>query len=103
MAPSTNKPTGSDETQGTRSGDIHDTLSKNRTPPDLLPALNARSNSTTAAAAKEPMFDVIIEFNRSFPGGISTARLTLLSAYEKSRKTVDLAAIPADYRTALAA
>jgi serine protease AprX len=105
MAPSNNKPFGSDETQGPRSGDIRDTLTKTRIAPDLLAAMEpTRSNlSTTAAAAKEPMFDVIIEFNRSFPGGISTARLTLLSAYEKSRKTVDLAAIPADYRTALAA
>jgi serine protease AprX len=105
MARPTKRPSGSDEPRGTRSRDIQDILAKTRIAPDLLAAMDATRSKMTAKAAttKPPMFDVIIEFNRSFPGGIGTARLTLLSAYEKARNTAGLAAIPADYRAALAA
>ena len=89
MARSTKRSSGLDELRGTRSGDIQDILTKTRIAPDLLAGIDATRSRLTAkaASAKPPMFDVIIEFNRNFPGGISTARLTLLSAYEKARKT----------------
>jgi len=102
MARSTKKPSGAE--QGTRPGDIQDNLIRTRIAPDLLAGMDAVRATTTAksAPAKPPFFDVIIEFNRSFPGGISTARLTLLSAYEKARGTAALDAIPPNYRGAVA-
>jgi serine protease AprX len=105
MARSTKRPSGPDEPRGSRSGDLQDILTKTRIAPDLLAGMGPPRKKLTAKAApaKPPMFGVIIEFNRGFPGGISTARLTLLAAYEKARNTADLAAIPADYRAALAA
>jgi serine protease AprX len=111
MAPSNNKPSGSDAGEGTRSGDIQDTLTKTRIAPDLLAAMKPKLSTTaaaaeqsmTAAAEEQRMFDVIIEFHRSFPGGISTARLTLLSAYAKAVKNQDLIATIPAYRMALAA
>ena len=42
-------------------------------------------------AVKRRTFNVIVEFNRSFPGGIEAARLTLLNAYSKARKELDAA------------
>ncbi len=77
------------------------TLTKTRIAPDLLAGMKDASDKP--AALKEPMFDVIVEFNRNFPGGIGTARPTLLSAYEKARKSADLSAIVAGYRAPLAA
>ena len=105
MARSAKPPSSSGETPGTSSVDIQDVLTKTQIAPDLLARMDTAGSRPSAktVAAKLPLFDVIIEFNRNFPGGISTARLTLLSAYEKARSTADLAAIPADYRAALAA
>jgi len=66
--------------------------------------MNRRSQRVAGATAGEPpRFDVIIEFNRSFPGGIGAARLTMLSAYSKARGQPDPAvSIPAEYRVAFA-
>jgi serine protease AprX len=100
MARSTKRPSGLDKTRG----DIQDILTKTRIAPDLLAGMDiTRSKLTSKAALAKPrVFDVIIEFNRNFPGGISAARLTLLSAYSKAREIPDPAAIPAEYRPALA-
>jgi serine protease AprX len=104
MARSTKKSPSADEPSGSAHlGEIQSILTKTRIAPDLLAGIEAARPRRTAksTAAKPPMFDVIIEFNRSFPGGIITARLTLLSAYEKAHPAVDLAT--AKYREALAA
>jgi hypothetical protein len=87
MARSTKKPPSADGPSGSAHlGEIQSILTKTRIAPDLLAGIEATRPRRTAksTAAKPPMFDVIIEFNRSFPGGIITARLTLLSAYEKA-------------------
>lgn len=87
-----------------RIGSIQRTLTKTRIAPDLLATMGvARKKLTVKAAPPTSTFGVIIEFNRNFPGGISTARLTLLAAYERALNAADLAAIPEEYRAALAA
>jgi subtilisin family serine protease len=95
MARSGRTPSASSKGRRARAGDIQDILTKTRIAPDLLAGMDAArtTRAAKAAVAKPPMFDVIIEFNRNFPGGISTARLTLLSAYEKARNTDELAGI----------
>jgi serine protease AprX len=99
------RPSNSDATWETRAVSISDNLAKTRIGPDLLTSIDAaRTKMATKRTSEElPRFDVIIEFNRSFPGGAGTARLTLLSAYEKARHSEGLAAIPVEYRPALAA
>jgi serine protease AprX len=104
MARSTRRPSSAAKPPGSAPlGEVQNVLTKTRIAPDLLAGMDTTSSKRTAkaVAAKPPMFDVIIEFNRSFPGGISTARLTLLSAYEKTQPDVDPAA--AKYREALSA
>jgi len=95
MARSGRTPSASSKGRRARPGDIQDVLTKTRIAPYLLAGMDVApiTPGAKAAVAKSPMFDVIIEFNRNFPGGISTARLTLLSAYEKARNTNELAGI----------
>jgi hypothetical protein len=95
MARTTKRSSASGEGEG--ASDIRANLTKTRIAPDLLATLDTKPPKAAAKAAdaKQQMFDVIIEFNRSFPGGMATARLTLLSAYEKARKSAGLAAIAA--------
>jgi serine protease AprX len=74
-------------------GELASNLTKTRIAPDLLATLNeaasgkrASRKSTQALKETPETFDVIIEFNRTFPGGgIASARWTLLSAYQKAR------------------
>ena len=65
--------------------------------PDLLAVLDGgRQKKTarkTAKAGAPPVFNVIIEFNRDFVGGIGGARLTLLGAYTKARSLPDFASL----------
>jgi serine protease AprX len=90
---------------------IQATLAKSRISLDLLSEIekreleskqkeidSKRKKRTKAVAATDAVipevvepntFDVIIEFNRSFPGGITAARLTLLNAYSKARNELD--------------
>ena len=84
MARSSRRFLASDEEKDWR--DIEANLAKTRIAPDLLAGMEptASKRATKAAVAKQPTFDVIIEFNRSFPGGIASARATLLSAYAKT-------------------
>lgn len=86
MARSSRRASASDEQKRLR--EIESNLTKTRIAPDLLATLNVRTSSKTSkpATAKPPTFDVIIEFNRSFPGGIASARATLLSAYSKTKQ-----------------
>jgi serine protease AprX len=81
---------------------IQETLVDSRLSQELLAAIDAKRlekpkpKRATRKGAKQvavtvPMpapapdlFDVIIEFNRSFPGGIAAARVTLLRAYQKA-------------------
>jgi serine protease AprX len=105
MARSSKRPSGLGKTQEPLSGDIRQVLTKTSVAPDLLAVIGDAHSmfSGKPAPAKPPVFDVIIEFNRSFPGGIGTARLTLLSAYSKARNKPDPASvIPTAYRPALA-
>jgi subtilisin family serine protease len=100
------KSSGETTSQTADVGNIRRVLTKTAIAPDLLAIMGggrrAKAATKTAAAAP-PLFDVIVEFNRSFPGGIGTARLTLLSAYSKARGLPDPAdAIPTPYRAAIA-
>ncbi|MBR0974632.1 MULTISPECIES: S8 family peptidase [Bradyrhizobium] len=72
-------------------GDVRRVLTKTSIAPDLLAVMDGGPKRKTAAraAAAEPTFKVIIEFNRSFPGGIGGARLVLLWAYSKARGLAD--------------
>jgi subtilisin family serine protease len=94
MARSSRRSPASDEEKDLR--DIEANLAKTRIAPDLLASMEPTTSkrATKAAAAKQPTFDVIIEFNRSFPGGIASARATLLSAYAKTQQ--GQGTIPAD-------
>ncbi|MHC2531898.1 S8 family peptidase [Bradyrhizobium diazoefficiens] len=85
--------------------DVQATLTKTRIAPDLLASMDATPTKLAAKAklADKSTLGVIIEFNRDFPGGIGTARLTLLAAYEKAKNALGLAAVPADYLVAIAA
>ncbi len=99
-------------------GSIEDTLAKSRISLDLVAEFEDRDREreserkkrgrTTASAesrarasAAPETYNVIIEFNRSYPGGISAARMTLLDAYRKAR--ADLDAATADRLRGLAA
>jgi serine protease AprX len=72
---------------------IQKTLVRTRIAPDLLAGIKEeRPKKTTQGLRAAPQqFDVIIEFNRSFPGGTGHARETLLSAYRKLRNLPDVA------------
>lgn len=95
MARRPRKPSGSDESKESGSERIKKTLTRTRIGLDLLAGM-------TDEGLKQP-HAVIIEFNRSFPGGIGAARLTLLSAYSKARQIPDpAAAIPPEYRALFA-
>jgi subtilisin family serine protease len=100
MARSSKGRSGAEETSGAAITTIQDNLVRTRIAPDLLAEMNGGGLTSTGrtVAAKPPMYDVIIEFNRSFPGGINTARLTLLSAYANVRA----AEIPEESRALLA-
>jgi serine protease AprX len=81
---------------------IQETLVDSRLSQELLAAVKAKQDENpkpkratrkgakqVAATAPMPappadLFDIIIEFNRSFPGGIAAARVTLLRAYQKA-------------------
>ena len=86
------------------SGPIQDTLAKTPISLDLIGEFQKAGKKRPAKAGtralapgkvKPETFNVIIEFNRSFPGGIAAARRTLLDAYrkalEKSGKALDAA------------
>ncbi len=96
-------------------------LAKTRIAPDLLQAMAAQSapppkksrsrkgaalaiaaeNQQPAAAA--PGIDVIIEFNRSFPGGAEAARRLLIAAYAKAKNPEHpLDIIPLEHQSAFA-
>jgi len=72
-------------------------LAKTSIAPDLLAVLDGgnqkKTARKTAKAAPPPVFNVIIEFNRDFVGGIGGARLTLLGAYTKARNLPDFASL----------
>ncbi|WLB53716.1 S8 family peptidase [Bradyrhizobium japonicum] len=72
-------------------GDVGRVLTKTSIAPDLLAVMDggAKRKIAAKAAAAEPTFKVIIEFNRSFSGGIGGARLVLLWAYSKARGLAD--------------
>ena len=90
---------------------IQDTLVKSHISLELLAAITARqkkktkrkklANKAPATGAEAPLsvatpdlFEVIIEFNQSFPRGIAAARLTLLAAYRKAREKANKALTP---------
>ncbi len=102
-AGSATTPSDLDATQARDAARIRDVLTKTRISPDLLVQLSAKRTNAAVQAEKPEALNVIIEFNRNFPGGIGTARLTLLAAYEKAHQATGVAAIPEDYRAALAA
>ena len=83
--------------EGAGSERIREVLAKTRIGPDLRSAM----------ASEKPPFGVIIEFNRSFPGGISTGRWTLLEAYAMAEARrhpgrPEAQRMPEEYRPALA-
>lgn len=54
--------------------DVQKTLTKTRIARDLVVHMNPRSRGRKKALEGDPLFDVVIEFNRDFPGGAAAAR-----------------------------
>jgi serine protease AprX len=100
MVRSTKKLSGSDQNEENSSAAIRRTLTKTRIGLDLFAKMKGdpSKRSVKAVGAETEPLPVIIEFNRTFPGGIGAARMTLLSAYSKARTLPDpMAVIPVEY------
>ena len=80
-----------------RTSETNNILAKTAIAPDLLAVLDGgkrkKTARKTAEAVAPPVFNVIIEFDKRFLGGIGGARLTLLAAYTKARKPPDHAGL----------